>query len=59
MTDRPFGKIVKIDIEDARKVPGFVAYVDERDIPNKINGNAHSRIQFDTPVFVKNSTVLH
>lgn len=59
MTDRSFGKIIKIDTTEAEKVDGFVAYVDERDIPNKVNGNTHSGIQFDTPVFVKNGVVIH
>lgn len=59
MTERSFGKIVSISIDEAKKVPGFVSYVDERDIPNKTNGNTHSGIAMDTPVFVKNSVVLH
>ena len=44
MTDRSFGKITSINIDEAKKVPGFVAYVDARDIPNKVNGNTHSGI---------------
>ncbi|CAL6023275.1 Xanthine_oxidase / Xanthine dehydrogenase [Hexamita inflata] len=51
MTDRSFGNIISIDLEEAKKVPGFIAYVDERDIPNRVDGNIHSGIQFDTPVF--------
>jgi len=54
MTTKSFGKILKIDTTEAEKVDGFISYVDERDIPNKVNGNTHSGIQFDTPVFVKN-----
>lgn len=59
MTTKSFGKILKIDTSEAEKVDGFVSYVDERDIPNKVNGNTHSGIQFDTPVFVKNSQVIN
>ncbi|CAL6024176.1 Xanthine_oxidase / Xanthine dehydrogenase [Hexamita inflata] len=59
MTDRSFGKIISIDIEEAKKVIGFIDYVDERDIPNKVNGNTHSGIQFDTPVFVAKGNVMH
>ena len=44
MTTKSFGKILKIDTTEAEKVDGFVSYVDERDIPNKVNGNTHSGI---------------
>jgi len=59
LTTVPFGKIVEIDTSEAEKVPGFITYVDERDIPNKKDGNTHSGIEFDTPVFVKNKTVIN
>lgn len=59
LTTRAYGKITSIDYSEAEKVPGFICHVDEHDIPNKTNGNTHSGIEMDTPVFVKDATVIN
>lgn len=46
-------------LKRAKQIPGYVAYVDEEDIPNKTNGNTHSGICMDTTVFVAKGNVQH
>lgn len=59
LTTQSSGRVAYVDLTESKKVPGFVAYTDASDIPNKVNGNCHSGIQMDTPVFVKNGEIIH